>query len=60
MALKDSATRYEQNNKNFSFYQTTNLLKTWFLFLFSKERQKRIKNKFATKSVGIVATIIFL
>ena len=46
--------------KNISRYQTTNLQKTWFLFLVCKKGQKEDKNEFATKSVEIIVTIIFM
>ena len=59
MALKQSATHYEQK-RNISGNQTTNLLKTWFLFLVCKKRQKEDKSQFAAKSVGIIITIIFM
>ena len=57
----ESATRYKQKkNRNISRYQTTNLLKTRFLFLVGKEGQKEDKSKFVTKSVGIIVMIIFM
>ena len=43
-----------------SSYQTTNLLKTWFLFLVCKKRQKEDNSEFVTTSVGIIVTIIFM
>ena len=52
--------RYEQKNKIMSRYQTTNLLKTWFLFLVCKKRQKDGKKEFVTTSVEIKVTIIFM
>ena len=47
-------------NKIISLYQTTNLLKTWFLFLVCKKGQKEDKKEFVTTSVGIKVTIIFM
>ena len=40
-------------------YQTTNLLKTWFLFLLSTKGQKKKKNKpqFVVEIAGIIVTI---
>ena len=35
------------------------MLKTWFLFLVSKEGQKEDKNEFVTKSVEIIVANIF-
>ena len=46
--------------KNTNTYQTTNLLKIWFLFLVSMKGQKRDKSEFATKFVGIIVTLIFI
>ena len=45
-------------NKNISRYQTTNLLKTRFLFLVINKGQKEDKSKFVTKFVGIIVTNI--
>ena len=47
-------------NRNVSYYQTTNLLKTRFLFLVSKKGEREDKRKFVTKFVGIIVTIIFM
>ena len=47
-------------NKDISRYQTTNLLKTRFLFLICKKGEKEDKSKFVTKFVGIIVTIIFM
>ena len=43
-----------------SRYQTTNLLKTWFLFLIFKKGQKEDKSGFVIKSGGIIVTITFM
>ena len=60
MALKQSST-YHKQKTNISHYQTINLLKNRFLFLICKNGQKEDKNKFVTKSVGIIiVTIIFM
>ena len=40
-------------NINISRYQTTNLLKTWFLFLVCRKGQREDKTEFLTKSIGI-------
>ena len=40
-----------------NLYQITNLLKNWFLFLFSKKGQKDDKNKFVKKAVGIIVRL---
>ena len=47
-------------NRNISCYQTTNLLKTRFLFLVSKKGEKEYKRKCVTKFVGIMVTINFM
>ena len=47
-------------NRNISCHQTTNLLKTWFLFLVCKKRHKEDKTEFASRSVGTKVTIIFM
>ena len=47
-------------NKHISRYQSTNLLRIWFLLLVSTEGQKRNKSKFATKFSKIIVTIIFI
>ena len=47
-------------NRNISCYQTTNLLKTRFLFLVSKKGEKEYKRKCVTKFVGIIVTINFM
>ena len=46
--------------RTISHYQTTNLLKMWFLFLISTKGQTRDKSKFVTKFVGNVVPIIFI
>ena len=38
---------------------TTNLLKTWFLFLVCKKGQKEDKSEFVTKFVGILVKVFF-
>ena len=43
-----------KKNRNISRYQTTNLVKTWFLFLICKKEQKQDKREFVTKSVGMI------
>ena len=50
----------QTKNRNISVYQTTNLLKTRFLFLVCKRRKKGDKSEFVTKSVEIIVTIIFM
>ena len=50
----------QTKNRKTSSYQTINLLKTRFLFVVCKKGQKKEKNKFATKSVGIIVIIIFM
>ena len=46
------------NKKQIFFcYQTTNLLKFWFLILVSTKRQKRDKSIFITKFVGMLIMI---
>ena len=47
-------------NRNISRNQTNNLLKTWFLFLVCKKKQKEDNGEFVTKSVGMLVTIIFM
>ena len=59
MALKKSVTHYKRKT-NISRYQTTNMLKTWFLFLDCKKRQKEDKSQFVAKSVGIIVAIILM
>ena len=49
-----------KKSKTISCYQTTNLLKIWFLFLVSMKVQKRNESKLVTKFGGIVVTIIFI
>ena len=48
------------NKKHISRYQTTNFLKTLFLFLICKKGQKEDKSEFVTKSEEIIVTIIFI
>ena len=60
MALKESKTRYKQKKRNISYYQTTNLLRTWILLFVFKKREKKDRNEFVTKSVEIIATLIFM
>ena len=50
----------QTKSRNVSCYQTSNLLKTWFLFLVCKKKQKEDKSEFVTKSVEIIVTIIFI
>ena len=50
----------KNKNKTSCRYQTTNLLKTWLLFLVCKKGQSEDKSKFLTKSVGIIVMIIFM
>ena len=50
----------QTKSRNVSCYQTTNLLKTRFLFLVCKKKQKEDKSEFVTKSVEIIVTIIFI
>ena len=45
--------------RNISRYQTTNIVKTWFPFLVFKT-EKRDKNEFTTKFLGILVTITFM
>ena len=52
-------TRYKQKAK-LSRYQTTNLLKTWFLFMVSMKGLKRDKSEFSTKFVKVIVAIIFI
>ena len=47
-------------NTNITRYQTTNLLKTRFLFLACKKIEREDKSKFVTKFVGIIVAIIFM
>ena len=47
-------------NRNIPRYQTTNLLKTRFLFLVCKKGEKKDKSKFVTKFVGIIVIIILI
>ena len=44
----------------FSRYQTTHLLKTYFLFLVCKKGQKQDKSEFIAESVGIIVAIILM
>ena len=46
-----------QQKTNISHYQTTNLLKTRFLFLVFKKGKKENKNRFVTKFVGIIVKL---
>ena len=46
-----------QQKTNISHYQTTNLLKTRFLFLVFKKGKKEDKNRFVTKFVGIIVKL---
>ena len=46
--------------RNIFRYQTTKLLKIWFLFLVSVKGQKKDKIEFVTKFVRIIVTIVFL
>ena len=43
-----------KKNRNIYRYQTTNLLKTWFLFLVCKKGQKEDKRGFVTKYTGMI------
>ena len=47
-------------NKNISRYQTTNLLKTRFLFSVCKKGEKEDKSKFVTQFVEMLVTFIFM
>ena len=47
-----------KNKLKYFFYQTTNLLKIWFLFLSSTKGQNSGKSKFITNFVRIIVTII--
>ena len=49
----------QTKSRNISRYQTTNLLKSWFLFWTCKKGRKEDKSKFVIKSVVIIVTIIF-
>ena len=46
-----------KKNRNISHCKTTNLLKTWFLFLV---KQKKNESKFVNKSVEIIAPVILI
>ena len=49
-----------KKNINIYSYQITNLLKMWFLVLVSKKEEKRVKNQFVTKFVGIIVMIVLI
>ena len=50
----------QTKGKTISRYQTTKLLKIWFLCLVSMKGQKRDKSEFVSKFLGIIVAIIFI
>ena len=58
MPLKQNTTHYRQKGDIISRYQTTNLLKIWFLFLNPTKERKVNKNKFVSRIVEITVAII--
>ena len=59
MSLKSNVTCYKQNRNVFR-YQTTDLVKIWFLFLVYTKRKWRGKSEFVTTFEVIIITITFI